>query len=90
MNGACRILVESSASKVPSSRFNSNDELTAFRNKLASNEVTAALEAKGYKLGQDFAFQSPRKLVQGPDYQNDAQARKAVYEESQYVKIWAE
>lgn len=89
-NGACRILVESSASKVPSSRFKSNDELTNFRNKLASNEVTVALEAKGYVLGQDFAFQSPRKLVQGPDYKNDAVTKKVIYEESQYVKVWAE
>ena len=90
IKGSAKILVESSASKVPSSRFKSNNELTAFRNKLATTEVTKALEARGLKKGKDFTFQSPRKLVGGPEYQNDAQARKAVYEEFQYIKIWAE
>ena len=73
MNGTARLLVESSASKVPSSRFRSNNELTAFRNKLATQEVTKALEMKGFKKGKDFSFQDARKLVQGPEYQNDAQ-----------------
>jgi tetratricopeptide (TPR) repeat protein len=90
LNGTARLLVESSASKVPSSRFRSNNELTAFRNKLATQEVTKALEMKGFKKGKDFSFQDARKLVQGPDYQNDAQERKAVYEQFQYIKIWVE
>ena len=90
IKGSAKILVESSASKVPSSRFKSNNELTAFRNKLATTEVTKALEARGLKKGEDFTFQSARKLVGGPEYRNDAQERKAVYEEFQYIKIWAE
>lgn len=90
IKGSARILVESSASKVPSSRFKDNNELSAFRNKQASQEITKALEAKGFVLGKDFDFQSPKKLVSGPDYQNDAQARKAIYEQFQYIKVWAE
>ncbi|MCH2197153.1 MAG: hypothetical protein MK081_00085 [Flavobacteriales bacterium] len=90
VNGSAKILVESSASKVPSSRFRNNTELTAFRNKLAKTEVAKALEAKGFEEGKDFTFQAGRKLVGGPDYQNDAQERKAVYEQFQYIKIWAE
>lgn len=90
IKGSAKILVESSASKVPSSRFRNNNELTAFRNKLASTEVTKALEARGLKLDEDFSFQSSRKLVGGPDYQNDAQERIKVYEQYQYIKIWAE
>jgi tetratricopeptide (TPR) repeat protein len=89
-NGTARILVESSASKVPSSRFRDNRELSGFRNKMATTEVTQALEELGYKEGEDFVFQEPRKLVAGPDYKNDAQERKAVYEKYQYIKIWAE
>ncbi len=88
--GKARILIESSASKVPSSRFQNNKELSAFRNKLARTEVTKALEDLGYKKGEDFVFQDARELVGGPDYQNDAQKRKDVYEKYQYIKIWAE
>lgn len=90
VKGKAKILIESSASKVPSSRFRNNNELSAFRNKLARTEVTNALEDLGYKKGEDFVFQDARELVGGPDYQNDAQARKDVYEKYQYIKIWAE
>lgn len=90
IKGKAKILIESSASKVPSSRFKTNQALAEFRNKQAQEEITAALEKLGYKKGTDFEFQKPRELVSGPSYQNDAQARKHIYEQYQYIKVWAE
>jgi hypothetical protein len=90
IKGKAKILIESSASKVPSSRFKNNQELSAFRNKQAKDEITKALVAKGYKEGVDFTFQEGRKLVSGPDYKNDAQKNKHIYEQFQYIKVWAE
>lgn len=90
IKGKANILVESSASKVPSSRFKSNEELSAFRNKQAQEEITKTLVDHGFKLGVDFSFQSPRKLVTGPDYKNDAQKNKHIYEQYQFIKVWAE
>lgn len=90
IKGKARILIESSASKVPSSRFKSNEALSAFRNKQAQEEIAKKLTDHGFKQGEDFVFQSPRKLVLGPDYKNDAQKNKHVYEEFQYIKVWAE
>ncbi len=88
--GKARILIESSASKVPSSRFKNNQELSAFRNKQAKDEIIKTLASKGYKEGVDFTFQEGRKLVLGPDYKNDARKNKHVYEQFQYIKVWAE
>ncbi|MGB0423230.1 MAG: hypothetical protein ACPGED_02860 [Flavobacteriales bacterium] len=88
-NGSVTLLVESSASYVPSSRFKNNVELTNYRNKTARGQLADELEARGYKEGTDFTFGDNRKLVQGPKYKNDAQKNKATYELYQYIKIWA-
>jgi hypothetical protein len=90
IKGSATLLIESSASKVPSSRFKNNQELSAFRNKQAQEELTKTLKDHGFEPGKDFQFQTPRKLVLGPDYRNDAQKNKHVYEQYQYIKVWAE
>ncbi len=90
IKGSATLLIESSASKVPSSRFKNNQELSAFRNKQAQEELTKTLKDHGFEPGKDFQFQTPRKLVSGPDYRNDAQKNKHVYEQYQYIKVWAE
>lgn len=90
IKGKAKILVESSASKVPSSRFKSNQELSAFRNKQAREEITKALTDHGFVLGEDFSFLPARELVSGPDYKYDAQKNKHIYEKYQYIKVWAE
>ena len=88
-NGKATILVESSASNVPSSRFNNNQELTNYRNKAARSQIKEELKKMGYENGKDYDFGDNRKLVQGPKYRNDAQKNKATYELYQYIKIWA-
>ncbi|MBL7943003.1 MAG: PD40 domain-containing protein [Flavobacteriales bacterium] len=90
LRGKAIILVESSASNVPSSRFKNNEELTAHRNKVARDQVKQELSKLGYKEGVNYEFSEPRKLVQGKKYENDAKKNVRLYEQWQYIKIWAE
>lgn len=83
------IEVESSASTVPSSRFNDNQELTHHRNQEAASQIAAELKARGLKQGTDFDFSGPSELVQGPAYGNDAW-KKDKYEPFQYIKARAQ
>jgi len=84
------IVVESSASYVPSSKFKNNEELTAWRNQTATDQITGELEKLGYKLGEHFSYGTPAKLVQGKKYENDAKENKTIYEQFQYIKIKVE
>jgi len=84
------IVVESSASYVPSSKFKNNEELTAWRNQTATDQITGELEKLGYKLEEHFSYGTPAKLVQGKKYENDAKENKTIYEQFQYIKIKVE
>ncbi len=88
--GRVKISVESSASYVPSSKFKNNEELTAWRNKTATDQVTGELEKLGFKYGEHFTYGPPVQLVQGKKYENDAKENKAIYEQFQYIKIKVE
>jgi hypothetical protein len=88
--GKVVIIVESSASYVPSSKFKNNEELTAWRNQTAADQVRGELTKYGFKEGTHFTFGTPVKLVQGKKYENDAKENKAIYEQFQYIKIKVE
>lgn len=84
------ITIESSASRVPSSRFKNNEELTAWRNKTAHDQVRDELSKYGLKEGKDYSFGKPIELVQGKKYEKDAQKNRLIYEQFQYIKIKAQ
>ncbi len=86
--GKVNLKVESSASNVPSSRFENNQKLTEHRNKTARDQIKAALNDAGYVEGKDYTLTRPTELVQGPKYANDA-IKKSKYEPFQYIKVWA-
>lgn len=88
VNGKVELKVESSASNVPSSRFDNNQRLTEHRNKTARNQIKKALDDAGYEEGTDYTLTRPSELVQGPSYANDA-IKKSKYEPFQYIKVWA-
>ena len=88
--GKVTIVVESSASRVPSSKFKNNEDLTAWRNKSAEEMMTTELEKLGFKKGVHFNYGEPVKLVQGKVYENDAQKNKSLYEQYQYIKFKVE
>ncbi len=88
--GPVSIIVESSASNVPSSRYKTNMELSTWRNTTAEQQVRDELKKMGFEEGKDFQFGEPIRLVQGKKYENDAQQNKALYEPNQYIKIRCE
>ncbi|MDZ4750408.1 MAG: hypothetical protein SGI87_02250 [Flavobacteriales bacterium] len=88
--GKVTVVIESSASKVPSRKFKNNEDLTSWRNKTAQDQVVSELKKLGYKEGQHFAFAESRKLVQGKEYENDRDSMRAYYEQYQYINLKAE
>ena len=81
------ISVEASASYVPSSKYKTNSDLVAARNKTATDQIRTALLKLGRKEGVDYTFSEPIKLVQGKKYENDAKKNRLIYEQFQYIKI---
>lgn len=82
------IIIESSASTVPTRTFKTNENLAKLRADNAKDKVLQALTKKGVKKSQ-IVFSETKALVQGPEYQKDAIENMAVYEQYQYIKIKA-
>jgi Tol biopolymer transport system component len=83
------ITVESSASKVPTTSFSTNENLARLRAEAAESQIRAALLREGVRLNQ-INFTKQSALVQGPEYQNDAMTNRKVYEEHQFIRVRAE
>jgi Tol biopolymer transport system component len=81
------VVIEASASKVPSVKYKSNDELVQLRFDSAHDLVRAALKAYGREEGKDYTFGKGAKAVQGKDYENDSKKNRLLYEQYQYVKV---
>jgi hypothetical protein len=81
------VVVEASASKVPSVKYKSNDELVQLRFDAAHDLVRAALKAYGREEGKDYTFGKGTKAVQGKEYENDSKNNRLLYEQYQYVKV---
>ena len=85
-NGKAILMIESSASKVPSAKFGDNEKLSVSRADAAKDAVTKSAGEKG--IGSDkLNFADISTLVRGPEYQNDAAENRATYKNYQYVKI---
>lgn len=87
--GFVEISIEASASKVPSRRFASNEELARNRASNAERQITDALSQLGYEEGLDYSIVSVKSFVSGKPYRNDAKSAKETYERYQYVTIRA-
>lgn len=80
--------IESSASRVPTDKYKTNQELTMRRAEEAKEKLKKALDKAGVNLDLVF-FSPPLTLVQGPEYANDWKDNIKVYEQYQYIKITA-
>lgn len=89
VNGTVSIDIESSASKVPTSTFGTNDNLAKMRLNEAKEKLLNALKAKGVDVSK-VRFVSEVASVQGPEYNDDFLANRKAYEQYQYVKIKAQ
>jgi Tol biopolymer transport system component len=82
-NSSFEVEIESSASKVPTRSYKTNENLTSLRAKDAKEKVSASLKKKGI----DAKFSAPKTLVQGPDYKDDFIQNRTTYEQYQYIKV---
>ena len=81
------IVIEASASKVPSTKYKSNDDLVQLRFDTAHDIVRNALKAYSREEGKDYSFGTGSKAVQGKEYENDSKKNRLIYEQYQYVKV---
>lgn len=85
-NPTFEVAIESSASKVPTSTFKSNEQLAELRGKEAKTKIAASLKAKGFKK-DSVKYSEIDARVQGPEYNNDFIQNRTTYEQYQYVKV---
>jgi hypothetical protein len=77
-----KIVITGSASKVPTARFNNNQELANLRAKNLEKAIISGLSALGVTLPKDLL--ELQGLVQGPEYNSDAQQNIEVYKKYQF------
>lgn len=80
------VQIEASASKVPTTKFGTNDALAAKRGADAKAKIISMLNAKGADASK-VTFAPVSALVGGPEYNKDFNENRAEYEKSQYVDI---
>jgi hypothetical protein len=81
------IVIEGSASTVPTTGSKSNEMLSAERSANAQSALKNALLKNGYMENVDFKFDTSMNKVQGKKYENDAIKNRAEYEKFQYIKV---
>lgn len=80
------IYISSSASKVPTKSYSNNQELADKRLKTGKSILIKVLKAENVNLDM-ITFVEKESLVQGPDYNNDAEEKANVYQRYQYIKF---
>ncbi|MFM7769814.1 MAG: hypothetical protein ACKO8Q_04590, partial [Bacteroidota bacterium] len=85
--GKVEIVIESSASNVPSKKYTNNEELSKARSTKAITTIKTELTKMGFKQDVNFVFQPAKNLVQGKKFENDRDTAREEYEKYQYIKI---
>lgn len=80
------IYISASASKVPTKSYSSNQELANQRLKSGKDILLKMLKAEGIDLNK-INLVEKEALVQGPEYNNDAEEKQNVYQRYQYIKF---
>ncbi|MCB9184168.1 MAG: PD40 domain-containing protein [Flavobacteriales bacterium] len=83
--GEARIVIEASASKVPTKTFGTNENLSRKRMEDARARLIEAIKARGLDPDK-LRLEAVNNLVQGPRYQGDYQNTEK-YGKFQYVKL---
>jgi hypothetical protein len=84
-NGEARVVIEASASKVPTKTFGTNENLSRQRMEDARNRLIEAVRARGADASK-LKLEAVNNLVQGPRYQGDYQNTDK-YGKFQFVKL---
>ena len=85
-NGNVTIEINSSASKVPTKTFGTNEALAKSRSTKIKEQLLTALKAKGIDESK-IKFNSVNSQVSGPSYNADYLTNKKEYEKYQYSKV---
>jgi hypothetical protein len=84
-NGEARVVIEASASKVPTKTFGTNENLSRQRMEDARKRLIEAVQARGVDATK-LKLEAVNNLVQGPRYQSDYQNTDK-YGKFQFVKL---
>lgn len=84
-NGEARVVIEASASKVPTRTFGTNENLSRSRMEDARNRLVEALRARNVDVDK-VKLEAVNSLVQGPRYEGDYRNTEK-YGKFQYVKL---
>jgi len=84
-NGEAKVVIEASASKVPTKTFGTNENLSRQRMEDARRRLVEAVQARG-KDPNALKLEAVNSLVQGPRYQGDYQNTEK-YGKFQYAKL---
>lgn len=84
-NGEARVVIEGSASKVPTKTFGTNENLSRQRMEDARVRLVEAVRARGLDPDK-LRLEAVNNLVQGPRYQGDFKDTEK-YGKYQYVKL---
>jgi hypothetical protein len=85
--GSAQVSIESSASRVPTRTYKTNENLSRLRAENAKKKIIAELKERGVSPDK-VQFVDITTLVQGPKYKGDYLENKSTYEKFQYVKIY--
>lgn len=88
VNKRVNIMIESSASRVPTGKYLSNETLARERGNAAQKHIAESL--KKNPAIQNVKFAEINAIVTGPEYKNDSDKNKDEYAKHQYVKIFVE
>lgn len=88
INGVAYVEIESSASKVPTTTYKTNTNLTNKRAEDAKKAIIEAMKKRGIDPAK-VKISSYNTLVQGPSYKNDFDTNMETYEKYQYIKLKA-
>jgi tetratricopeptide (TPR) repeat protein len=84
-DGSARIVIEASASRVPTKTYGTNENLSNLRMEAARQRLLEAVTARG-KDASKLLLEAVNHLVQGPRYNGDFQ-NTGKYGKFQYVKL---
>ncbi len=86
--GTISIVIESSASRVPTKSTGGNKELSITRNNKIRDQLKKALSDNGVSENK-IVVTKVKTVVDGPAYKNDYLKNKAEYEKYQYIRVTA-
>ena len=86
--GAISLSIISSASKVPTKAYLTNNELSIIRKDKIKEQLITALKARGISIDK-ISFKEIQTIVDGPEYQQDYLTNRAIYEKYQFVRVSA-